>query len=61
MTQFMAHFCQVGHVCWVCLLLSFAGENTGESRRIAGVVDGGTFGRRSLVGGIDVSTHTRLL
>ena len=39
----------------------FAGETAGESRTpaMAGVVDGGAYGRRSLVGGIDVATPTR--
>ena len=51
-------------VCWVdhILVLGSADENTGESRTpaVAGVVDGGTFGCRSLVGGIDVATLIRL-
>ena len=44
------------------LVLGFVGENTGESRTlvVAGIVDGGAFGCRFLVGGIDVAILTRL-
>ena len=48
--------------CLGCLDLEFryAGETAGESRTpvVAGVVDGGAYGRRSLVGGIDVVALT---
>ena len=48
--------------CLDCLDPEFryAGETAGESRTpvVAGVVDGGAYGRRPLVGGIDVVAPT---